>query len=307
MTLARARSLIALGLLVLACDSSGSDAANLELPDLPARGAVVARVDGAELGLDDVGELMRDTGLPARTALDRLIAEQLLGRHAAAQGHAASPELSRELRKARARALLEATVEKEVAEASIPEADVRARFARDKNRYDQRETRELVYVSWAIAPGTPEAIPRGLAQQALDRLLALSLSEVTDELHTIANEARAQGVAVKEGAIQVVEGEARVDPNVAAAVFPQHEPALVPEVLKAGPNFSVVYISNVIRAHEAAFEEHAAEVRAQLLSEARHKRAQTFIDELRHRVAVVYHEDIIERALSDEALLGTLP
>jgi hypothetical protein len=107
-----------------------------ELGPASARGAVVARVDGAPIGLDEVRELCERTGLAPRAALERLVDERLLVRAALARGYQQSSQVAQEGQRAEVQALLAAEVERGNAPPEIPLAEARERFdrvaARDK-------------------------------------------------------------------------------------------------------------------------------------------------------------------------------
>jgi len=115
-------------LLVLSCACPGGErGGDQATPVSRARGALVAKVDGAAIGVEQVRELAEATGLTPREALQRLEEEQLLVREAARRGYGRPELVERELRRALVQALLADTVERLRAE-DIPAAQVRARF-----------------------------------------------------------------------------------------------------------------------------------------------------------------------------------
>ena len=121
--------------LAFAC--SGREAAGGDELGLgAARGAVVARVDGAPIGLDEVRELCERTGLAPRAALERLVDERLLAHAALARGYQRSRQVAREGQRAGVQALLAAAVERGNLPEEVPLAEARERFdrvaARDK-------------------------------------------------------------------------------------------------------------------------------------------------------------------------------
>jgi hypothetical protein len=115
-----------LALVSLCFGCSGREHEGQELANARARGALVAKVDGASIGLDQVRELV-DRGLPPRVALQRLEEEQLLAREAARRGYGGSAALEQELKRALVQALLAQTVELVRAE-DISAQEVRKRF-----------------------------------------------------------------------------------------------------------------------------------------------------------------------------------
>jgi hypothetical protein len=94
---------------------------------LRARGAMVAKVDGAAIGVDQVRELAEKGGLSPRVALERLEDEQLLAGEAARRGYGRPDLTEQAVKRALVQALLAETVE-HLRMQDIPAAEVRARF-----------------------------------------------------------------------------------------------------------------------------------------------------------------------------------
>jgi hypothetical protein len=92
-----------------------------------ARGALVAKVDGAAIGLEQVRELCAGTGLSPREALLRLEEEQLLLAEAARRGYGRASATDQALKRALVQALLAATVESLRPE-DLSAAEVQERF-----------------------------------------------------------------------------------------------------------------------------------------------------------------------------------
>jgi hypothetical protein len=114
--------------LAFACrGSGGQDGEALADGSARARGALVAKVNGATIGVDQVRELTQSTGLSPRAALTRLEEEQLLAEEARRRGYGRSSATSEDVKRALVQALLADTVEKLRPE-DIPLSEVRARF-----------------------------------------------------------------------------------------------------------------------------------------------------------------------------------
>jgi DNA-binding transcriptional regulator YhcF (GntR family) len=92
-----------------------------------ARGALVAKVNGGAIGLEQVRELSASTGLSPREALARLEDEQLLADEAARRGYGRSHQLDEPLKRALVQALLAQTIDAMRAQ-DVPPSEVRARF-----------------------------------------------------------------------------------------------------------------------------------------------------------------------------------
>jgi hypothetical protein len=92
-----------------------------------ARGAVVAKIDGTAIGVEQVSELVASTGLPPREALARLEEEYLLAREAQRRGYGRSRAALADEKRALVETLLKGTVEQLRAE-DLPADEVHARF-----------------------------------------------------------------------------------------------------------------------------------------------------------------------------------
>lgn len=129
-SVASVRCGVGLGLvlsLLLACQEQRS--ANGGQVDVArARGEIVARVDGATVGLDEVRELCERTGLTPREALTRLVDERLLTKEALRRGYQHSALSPEETRRALVQALLAREVEAPNAPESLSQAELRTRF-----------------------------------------------------------------------------------------------------------------------------------------------------------------------------------
>jgi hypothetical protein len=294
-------------LLLGACGPDAGDApAEGSAAATVARGAVVARVGAAEVGLHDVEQVVHETGLSPQQALDRLVAEQLLGQRAEERGYGSGAVLSRELKKARARALLEQTVEREITPEGFPAAQVEARFASLKASLDRPEARAITVL---LFPSTGPAPMLGAidAKAALERLSGLPLDAQHEQLVAMRDEAAEHGLSVRlDQQLMPLHGKG-VDPAVLRAVSALTEPGLVPQVVQAERGSMLVLVDEFVPAHQATLSEHEAAIRGQLASEARAARTKELVDGLAKQAQVRYDDQAIQRVLSDDSLLGNLP
>lgn len=118
---------VLLALVLLSGCGGGDDPDGKAAGKLRARGGVVAKVDGAAIGVDQVRELAQQRGLAPRVALERLEDEQLLVSEAARRGYGRPDLTERAVKRALVQALLAETVDRIRAE-DVPAAEVRARF-----------------------------------------------------------------------------------------------------------------------------------------------------------------------------------
>src|SRR5688500_1639701 len=104
------RRVASLCLLLCACDGGG-DGEHAAPERAQVRGPIVARVQGTPIGLEQVRELVQETGLSPRTALSRLEDAVLLQQRAEQRGYQRSELVQQEARRALVRALLAQAVE----------------------------------------------------------------------------------------------------------------------------------------------------------------------------------------------------
>jgi len=117
-------------LLSLACacgGNSGQDGQALAGAKTRARGALLAQVNGAAIGVDQVRELSLSTGLAPHVALTRLEEEELLAREAVRRGYGRTNATKEDVKRALVQALLKETLETLRPE-DVPFSEVRARF-----------------------------------------------------------------------------------------------------------------------------------------------------------------------------------
>jgi hypothetical protein len=303
------RRALVLLLLLGACrpdagDTAQSSAAARRL----AHGPVVARVGAAELGLHDVEQAVHETGLAPDKALDRLVAEQLLGQRAEERGYGSGAGLDRELKKARARALLEQAVERDITPEGVPAAQVAERFAKLKASLDRPEARSVTVLSFPRSKGGPAPLLNEVdAKAAMARLLGLPPEAQEEQLATLRDEAAERGQTLKLDQLLVPLTGGGVDPTLQSAVAALTRPGLVPQVVETRRASLLVVAGELVPAHEASFAEHEAAIRAQLANEARVERTKALLDELTAHARIRYDEEAIQRALADDSLLGNLP
>jgi hypothetical protein len=302
------RALVFLGL--WACGpSAGEQSQAREQAALAAHGPAVARVGEAEIGLHDVEQAARATGLKPESALERLVAEQLLGQYAEQQGYGEGAEVERELKKARARALLAEAVERDITAASIPADEVAKRFAGLKGSLDRPDSRVASWLTLPRAAGDRVPLAGATeAEAALERLSGLPLPALRAELTAIRDEAEERGVhVVLEQTQRVAVASQSHEPALLKALKAQAEPGLVPRVIDTPRGALVVVVEEVLPPREATLEEHEAPIREQLVLERRAERTRELLDKLAAGTTVRYEGQAIQQALADDSLLGTLP
>jgi len=122
------------------------------------QGAVVARVNGDAISLDEVREVCAASGLSPEDALARLVEERLLAQHAEARGYGELAETRAAVTRARVRALLEEQVERggqgDAERAQRLEQLLQKLRAQTQVVYDERTVHEALSDDRMLGAGT---------------------------------------------------------------------------------------------------------------------------------------------------------
>jgi peptidyl-prolyl cis-trans isomerase C len=208
------------------------------------RQAVVARVGGARILAGEVVDLARATGLAPREALDRLIAEALLGREAERRGLGTRSEIAAEVRRASVRAWLAAEVERALPPSVVTDAEIAASYAAQSARFVRPEERIAIHVLLPLAADAGEArveAARRLAERALE---ALRSEDPRAVLARFKEDPRALSGAfsvVAEEVPGLVRGGA-FDPAFLDAVFSLPGPGLVPAPVRSSFGWHAIVV-----------------------------------------------------------------
>lgn len=271
-----------------------------------AQGPVVASVDGDQIALSEVEELVRATQLTPREALSRLEGERLLGAYAAQRGYG-EQVMVRDLKQARVRALLASTVEVGNAPEDISMAEVKERFDAVRARQERPETRAVTHVLFKTEPPSSEAKATAAAAAFLRELTAKDANE--------AMKAAMDAVPAKgdRGGLPVVREslDARQDGKLEApfadAAFELPEPGLVPRVVRSSYGFHVILVTGITPATSLQLADYETEIRKVLSQEKREAALTTLIETLKLKDPVQLDEGVVQKALADDSLLGAAP
>lgn len=143
-------------------------------PSVPATAAIVARVGGVPISIEDIKAEMALGHATRQAALDRLIEFHLLAEKARALGMWKASLMSQVPRELLAQRLLEREFEPAAALNDIPEADLRAIYERSKDQFVHPRLVEVMMLVIYTGPRMKPA-PRALASQTaadLERELA---------------------------------------------------------------------------------------------------------------------------------------
>ncbi len=145
-----------LGLSVACGESPGGSAPHADTGR--EQGAVVARVNGEAIALDEVRKVCAASGLSPEQALSRLVEERLLAQHAEARGYGDLAATRAALTRARVRALLEEQVERgghsDAERAERLEQLLQTLRAQTRVVYDERAVREALSGDGTLGTGT---------------------------------------------------------------------------------------------------------------------------------------------------------
>lgn len=275
----RAAVAIALSIAASACSGPSAmdgepvpEAATGAASEARAEGPIVATVDGVDISLREVEDVVRRTGLSPRQALTRLEEEVVLARAAEAEGMGDDdPEVRDVERRAAVQALLAREIEERIRPETIPDEEVAERLLRDLPMFAQPERRASVHVlarPIRDAPPEADAAAERFARRVLSELMAEADPAAAAERYRDENvEGRTFEILVE--AVPAARREGDLAAPYAAGLFGPTALGLVPEVVHSRFGWHVIVVTEILPPWEMPREEAESLVRRQLAVEAR--------------------------------------
>lgn len=278
----RARGAIVIAVGLVACGgpapapapaSSAPEAPSVAARPAEVEGPIVATVDGEPIGLPEVEDAARRTGLSPLEALHRLEQERVLARRARAAGLESDPEVRSAARRAAVQALLADRVEHAVGPSDVTDAQIAALYQSSRSAFVRPERRESVHVLAALEGDARHDDAAVTAARRFIEGVIARLSASPDPAH----EADAIGAEHRVGVPYTVRVEhLPASPRVGAfeaafsdALFSQPTPGVVPTPVETSFGVHAIFVSAIQPAFDVSLEEATPILRRQLLAEQR--------------------------------------
>ena len=256
-------------------------------------GDVVAVVNGEAITRADIALRARNDHSDATAALRALEDERLWAQAARDRGYGDGPAVADAARRASVRALL-AQLEAEVPPSSVDPEAVRARFEATRQQYDLPERRDVVHVLLPVPDGAAAEVDAAMHARAIGMARRLADADPSAR-EAILNAFDAEPGGVHAEPVNGVAATTPFDEDFIHAIFSQPTAGVLPEPVRAYDGWHVIWVRAVHAASEPVFAEHAQEVAASLLAEARARKLSELIAQLRASIHVALDEEVVRR------------
>ncbi|MBW2462029.1 MAG: peptidyl-prolyl cis-trans isomerase, partial [Deltaproteobacteria bacterium] len=231
-------------------------------------GMVVATVDGVGITISDVEGLARSAAVTPARALADLIDTELLAAEARRRGYGDRRATRAARARARVRRLLSAHVEEVVTAASIPDAEIMARYERDAPRYHQEERRRSRHLLVRV-PDDGDAATWALAEARAQELLREALA-VAPDVDSVFQAATAPApLRIRTESLDPVARDGSFQAEYEEALFATDPGEVYPGVVRTSFGMHVVLVEEVVPALHVSLQEATPGIRADLVVENR--------------------------------------
>lgn len=262
-------------------------------------GPVVSTVDGAKIGLGEIEQVVKETGLAPKAALQRLQEERLLSARARRAGYGATGQVEREVKRAMVRELLRDAVEKKVTDESFKSDAVRLRYEELGAKMKRAERRQVAHVLFQAAQDVDAGEQLARARQVIQQYR-------TEPLDTVLQRYAAQdGLAayrIVAERIPAFPADGPFAQPFKDAAFAADQPGPIAEPVRTRYGWHAMYLVAIEPAGKIALEEVDPFIRQQLTQEGRSKTLDSLAERLRKRTDLMFNDEVIDRVFAQEIL-----
>ena len=253
-------------------------------------GLVVATVDGAPLGRDELVSAAQDLSLSAATALRLLEAELLLAGEAERLGYGSDASVTRAVTQAMVQRLLADEVEQvQVSGAQVGEA-----YRSSGERFRKPERRAVAHVVVKIGKGaepTLDADARKIARQFVIRF-----RQHSDEAVVLEEAQAFEGSSFEIVAEQIAPfgREAALVHDFVGPVFEQAQVGVLPRPVRTEFGWHAIKITQIAPEQNTPLEEVRAQLRRELAAREQRRRFDALVERLESRSRLKLHGELLE-------------
>lgn len=272
---------LTLTVLLVGCGDVAGRVAQPIAPGGSARvgGTVVSTVDGEAITLEDVRTLVRGSRLDAAEALRRLQAERLLMTQAERRGRWAD----RPVRHVTRQALVQALLDQEAATATVSDAELRAAYEREHDRFDVPERRASLHVLAFVEASEQDKAAYAFIRRVRDELAASADPQSVWTRYQLHVE---PGLRVSAERIPAVDRHAPFVKPYLDALFGVTAAGVVAQPVRTRFGWHAIVVTEITPASHETLEAAREELRAELLREKRRVHTEKFLRELGRDVPV---------------------
>lgn len=242
-------------------------------------GTVVSTVNGEAITLEDVRTLVRGSRLDAAEALRRLQAERLLMAEAERRGRSADGAVRHVTRQA----LVQALLDQEAATATVSDAELRAAYQREHDRFDVPERRASLHVLASVETPEQDKAAYAFIRRVRNELAASADPETVWTRYQMHVE---PGLRVSAERIPAVDRDAPFVKPYLDALFGVTAAGVVAKPVRTRFGWHAIVVTEITPASHKTLEAASEELRAELLQEKRRVHIEEFLRDLRRDLPV---------------------
>ena len=258
-------------------------------------GMVVATVDGVGITITDVEEHARSASVTPGRALADLIDTELLAAEARRRGYGDRRPTRAARARARARELLSTQVEDVVTAASIPNAEIAARYERDAPRYHQEERRRSRHLLVRVPDGG-DAATWALAEAIAQDILREAVAAVPDVESVFETATAPAPLRIRTESLDPVARDGSFQAEYEEALFATEPGEVYPGVVRTSFGMHVVFVEEIVPAMHVSLEEATPGIREDLVVENRAERTADLLRRLGEARPVEVLDAVFARA-----------
>ncbi|MGB5701773.1 MAG: peptidylprolyl isomerase [Polyangiales bacterium] len=253
---------------------------------------VVARVGERPIGAADVAARMTDQGLDARTALDRLIEEELLAQEATRVGIREDRDEERAVERVMVRAMLR-DFEAELTPELVAREEVRADFEANRDKLQVPERR----ISWHILVKDSSQDGKRKAESIRNEVRAADDPKAVFRRYAEDGEAKPE-LAVTAEELPPITPRASIEQPYKDALFAAQSTGLLDAVVETSYGWHVIVLTEILPGERKTLRDVEEEIRVRLSKKKRFERMVEVVRKGEADGLVTYDEEGVARLMA---------